>query len=256
MSKDVKNIKKMRVKSQISAHGAEFCTNVDVCEFAKTELQKYSEAKYKKFTAALIPGTENILGVRLPTLRKIAKEIAKGDWQYFLDSADEKYMEDTMLLGLVLAYIKEDFEKMLKLTANFVPKINNWAVCDTFCNGLKFVKKDMCASFNFLMPYLKSKDEYRLRFGVVMLLSHFIEPEFIDEVLEILFNLKSEYYYARMAIAWAISICYIKFPEKTYKYLIENDLDDFTHNKSISKIIESYRVSAEDKNKLRKLRRK
>ena len=89
-----------------------------------------------------------------------------------------------------------------------------------------------------------------------MLLSHFIEPEFIDDVLKILFNLKSEYYYARMAIAWAISICYIKFPGKTLVYLENNDLEDFIHNKSISKIIESYRVSKEDKEKLKLLKRR
>ncbi len=234
---------------------------MDVCKFARAELEKYSEPGYKKFSSALIPGVDNILGVRIPILRKIAKEIAKGDWEFFLKNADEKYMEDTMLLGLVLAYLKEDFDKMLKLTADFVPKINNWAVCDTFCNGLKFVKKDRQKAFDFLMPYLKSKDEYSLRFGVVMLLSHFIDTdsfgsELIDEILEILFNLKSEYYYARMAIAWAISICYIKFPEKTFERLKKNELEDFTHNKSISKIIESYRVPKEDKEELRKLRRK
>lgn len=229
---------------------------VDICAFARTELEKYSDIKYKKFTAALIPGVKNILGVRLPVLRKIAKEIAKGDWEFYIKNHSEKYMEDILLSGLVLAYLKENFNKMLKLTADFVPKIDNWAVCDTFCNGLKFVNKDKKAAFKFLAPYLKSKDEYELRFGVVMLLSHFIEPEFIDEILEILFNLKSEYYYARMAIAWAISICYIKFPEKTHKYLKKNELDDFTHNKSISKIIESYRVSKGDKDSLRLLRRK
>jgi len=231
------------------------------CDFARAELEKYSEEKYKKFTSALIPGIDNILGVRLPYLRRIAKEIAKGDWRYFLANSNEKYMEDTMLLGLVLAYLNEDFNSMLELTSNFVPKIDNWAVCDTFCNGLKFVKKDRKKAFDFLLPYLKSKGEYPLRFGVVMLLSHFIDtnsdgPEFIDKILEILFNLKTEYYYARMAVAWAISICYIKYPEKTYKYLIKNNLDDFIHNKSISKIIESYRVSANEKEKLRKLRRK
>lgn len=229
---------------------------MNVCEFAKAELQKNSDFKYKKFSSSLIPNVDNILGVRLPVLRKIAKEIVKCDWKYFLQNWDEKYMEDTMLLGLVLSYLKEDFTEMLELTANFVPKINNWAACDTFCNGLKFVKKDMYAAFNFLTSYLKSKKEYELRFGVAMLLSHFIDDEFIDEVLEILFNLKSDYYYAQMAIAWAVSICYIKFPKKTYKYLKNSSLQDFIHNKTISKIIESFRVSKEDKEKLRLLKRK
>lgn len=232
---------------------------MDVCKFAKAELKKYSEEKYKKFSSALIPGVNNILGVRLPMLRKIAKEIAKNDWQKFISNLDvngEEYMEDTLLAGLVLSYIKEDFDLMLNLTKNFVPKIKNWAVCDCFCNGLKFVNKNKKAAFKFLIPYLESDEEYKLRFGVVMLLSHFIEPDFIDEVLKILFNIKSDYYYAKMAVAWGISICYIKFPQKTLKYLKNNSLDDFVHNKAISKIIESFRVSKENKEKLKLLRRK
>ena len=233
---------------------------MDVCKFAKSELKKYSDVKYKKFSSALIPGVDNILGVRLPILRKIAKEIAKYDWQKLflnLNTAGEEYMEDTLLAGLVLSYVKdEDFNRMLKLTADFVPRIKNWAVCDCFCNGLKFVKKDKRKAFEFLSPYLKSEDEYELRFGVVMLLSRFVDAEFIDEILDILFSLKTDYYYARMAIAWAISICYVKFPQKTYVRLEKNDLDNFIHNKSISKIIESYRVSKEDKDKLKLLKRK
>ena len=209
---------------------------MNVCEFAKAELKKYSEPGYKKFSSSLIPGVENILGVRLPLLRKIAKEIAKSDWEEFISAGSEEYMEDTMLSGLVLSYVKEDFDRMLELTADFVPKINNWAVCDCVCNGLKFVNKDKRRAFNFLLPYLASREEYKLRFGVVMLLSHFIEEDFIDEILKILFNLK--------------------FPEKTYPYLKKNKLQDFIHNKAVSKIIESYRVSKEEKEKLRKLRRK
>lgn len=229
----------------------------DICVFAQNKLLKYSETGYKKFSSSLIPGVENILGVRLPKLRKIAKEIAKcNKWEEFIKDGEENYMEGVLLKGLVLSYIKADFDSMLKYIADFVPKINNWAVCDCFCNGLKFVKSDKQKAFKFLIPYLKSKSEYELRFGVVMLLSHFIESEFIDDVLKILFNLKSEYYYARMAIAWAISICYIKFPEKTFSYIENNGLEDFIHNKSISKIIESYRVSKEDKEKLKLLRRK
>ena len=229
----------------------------DICIFAQNELLRYSEAGYKKFSSSLIPGVETIMGVRLPYLRKIAKEIARcGNWEEFFKNGEEDYMESILLKGLVLSYIKADFDSMLKYIADFVPKINNWAVCDCVCNGLKFVKADKQKAFKFLSTYLKSKSEYRLRFGVVMLLSHFIEPEFIDDVLKIFFNLKSEYYYARMAIAWAISICYIEFPAKTLVYLENNDLEDFIHNKSISKIIESYRVSKEDKEKLKLLKRR
>lgn len=224
--------------------------------FVKNELNKYSELKYKKFSSSLIPGTCNILGVRIPNLRKIAKIITQDDWQKFLNDYKEDFMEETMLKGLVITYLKEDFDTMLELVSDFSGKINNWAVCDTFCMGLKFVNKNKAIVFDFLQPYLKSKKEYKIRFGVVALLAHFIDDDYIDKVLEILFNLKSDDYYAQMGIAWAISVCYVKYPLKTLPYIENNTLDDFTHNKAISKIIESYRVSKGDKDKLRALKRK
>lgn len=231
-------------------------------KYIETELNKYSEAKYQKFSSSLIPGVDNILGIRIPNLRKIAKIISNNDWQEFLNNYKEEYMEETMLKGLVITYLKEDLNTILNLTSNFVPKINNWAVCDTFCMGLKCFAKNKQKTFDFLLPYLNSDEEYKIRFAVVVLLAHFIDEDFIDRVLKILYNLKpdkypdKEYYYAKMAIAWAISICYIKFPDKTLFYIKNNTLDNFTHNKSISKIIESYRVSKEDKAKLKLLRRK
>lgn len=228
---------------------------MDIFSFVKSEFEKLKEEGYKEFFASLIPNIDNVLGIRLPALRKIAKEISKSDWQKFLNEYEENYMEDTMLKGMVITYLKEDFDTMLKLVRSFVPKINNWAVCDTFCTGLKFFKNDKQKSFEFLSSYLKSNKEYDLRFACVVLLAHFIEKDFIDKVLKILFNLKSEYYYANMAIAWAVSICYIKFPNETLKYLQNSTLDDFCHNKSISKIIESYRVSKEEKDVLKLLKR-
>jgi len=228
---------------------------VDILNFVKSEFEKFAEADYKKFSSSLIPNIDNVLGIRLPNLRKIAKTIAKNDWQTFLSKHEEKFMEDVMLKGMVITYLNEDYKIMLNLVKNFVPKINNWAVCDTFCTGLKFLKKDKKEAFRFLVPYLKSKDEYKLRFAVVTLLSQFIDDDCIDEVLKILFNLKSEYYYANMGIAWAVSVCYVKYPDLTLKYLKTNSLDDFCHNKSISKIIESYRVPKCDKEKLKRLKR-
>ncbi len=229
---------------------------MNILNYTRCELKKNAENDFQKFSSSLIPNIDNVLGVKLPVLRKIAKTIVKDDWETFLNKYEEKYMEDTMLKGLVITYLKEDFDKMTALVCDFVPKINNWAVCDTFCMGLKFFKKDKDKTFKFLAPYLKSNDEFHLRFACVVLLAHFIDEDYIDEVLNILFNLKSCGYYAGMAIAWAISICYIKFPDKTLKYLLKDNLDDFCHNKAISKIIESYRVTKKDKDKLKLLKRK
>lgn len=229
---------------------------MDLFNFVEKELNKYSEIGYKKFSSSLNPGVDNILGVRIPVLRKIAKIIVRDDWQKFLKEYKEEFMEETMLKGLVISYLNEDFDHMLDLAAKFSEKISNWAVCDTFCMGLKFINKNKKQAFEFLIPYLKSKDEFKLRFGVVILLAHFIDDEYIDRILNILFNLKSDDYYAQMGIAWAISVCYVKYPKKTLPYIKNNNLDNFTHNKAISKIIESYRVSKGDKDKLRALKRK
>lgn len=229
---------------------------MDILNFVKSEFKKHSESDYKKFSSSLIPNIDNILGIRLPELRKIAKIIAKNDWQTFLNKHEEKFMEDTMLKGMVISYLNEDFNTTMALVKNFVPKINNWAVCDTFCIGLKFFKKNKVKSFEFLAPYLNSKDEYQLRFAVVVLLSQFVCDDCINEILEILFNLKTDYYYANMGIAWAISVCYVKYPDLTFKYLQDNNLNKFCQNKTISKIIESYRVPKEDKARLKLLKRK
>ncbi len=106
------------------------------------------------------------------------------------------------------------------------------------------------------MPYLNSNSEYEVRFGIVMLLNYFIEKEYIVMVLRLFNSIKHDGYYVKMAVAWAISFCFIQFPNKTTKFLNNNDLDDFTYNKAIQKIIESNRIDNETKNEIRKLKRK
>lgn len=219
----------------------------------KARILKEAEKDYKKFSAALIPNIDNVLGVRLPTLRKIAKEIYDGeDWQNFLQCNDCEFMEEVMLQGMVIGLIKDKPEKILEYVKNFVPKINNWSVCDSFCNGLKFTKKNKKLVWDFIQPYFKSAEEYDIRFGFVMLLSHFIEEDYIDRILEITDQFKDDRYYAKMGAAWAVSVCFVKFPEKTFTYLKNSNLDKQTYNKCIQKIRESYRVDNSTKEELKK----
>ena len=220
-------------------------------------LLEQAEENYREFSSGIIPDVHNILGVRLPALRKIAKEIYKnGNWQEFVNSAESEFMEETMLRGILIGLIKDKPEKILEYVKNFVPQITNWAVCDTFCNSLKFTKNNKELVWEFLKPYLKSKRDYDIRFGVVMLLSFFIEEDYLDEILNLLENIRHEGYYVKMGVAWAVSICYIKFPEKTLKFLKNCKLDDWTFNKSIQKIIESYRVDKPTKETLKKMKRR
>lgn len=222
----------------------------------KEKLRSLANERYRKFTAGLIPGADNLLGVRLPELRKLGKELSKGDWRYYLANADDEYYEEIMLQGIVVGQVKTDVEEKLRLIAGFVPKISNWAVCDSFSAGLGFVKSNKQRVWDFLKPYFASGKEFELRFGIVMLMDYFIDGDHIEAVLKILDGIRHEGYYVKMAVAWAISVCYAKFPEITMKYINSNALDDFTYNKALQKIIESNRVDGETKNLIRSLKRR
>lgn len=215
-----------------------------------------ADEEYRKFQSKLCPGTENIVGVRLPLLRNLAKEIARGDWRGYLDNAASDYFEEVMLQGMVIGYADAETEELLVHVRAFVPKIDNWAVCDSFCTGLKFTKSNMDKVWEHLQPYLSSEEEYEIRFGVVMLLNFYVESEYVDRLLMLLDGIKHEGYYVKMAVAWAVSVCYVKFPEITAAFLKDNELDDFTFNKSLQKITESLRVDMETKALVRSMKRK
>ena len=137
----------------------------------------------------------------------------------------------------------------------FVPMINSWGICDSSCATCHFMKKDQEYWYGYLQKWLKSSREYEIRFGVVCLLDFFINEAYIDAVLEEMKKIHHDGYYVKMAVAWAVSICYIHFPEKTQKLLKENSLDDWTHNKTIQKIRESLRISKEEKEMLKTWKR-
>ena len=220
----------------------------------REELISLSDEKYRDFHKNLCPGVENILGVRLPILRKISKNLSKDNYLDYLNNKDLKYYEEIMIKGLIIGYIKVDNDTRFNYIKNFIPYIDNWAVCDSFCNNLKFTNKNMNEVWNFLMTYLSSSNEFELRFVIVMILNYFLTEEFIDDVLNIFNNIHHEGYYVKMAVAWAISFAYIHFPQKTLEFLKNNNLDKFTYNKSLQKIIESNRVSKDDKDLMRSMK--
>lgn len=221
----------------------------------KRQLQELAEEDFREFNKKLMPGTENVLGVRLPVLRKIARSLAKDDFRLYLSGAEGDTHEELMLQGLVIGYANmEDAERMLHLR-QFIPKINNWAICDSCCMGYSFMEKDRGTWFPFLREYWKSEREFEIRFAVVALFSHFAEEEYVEQIFQIFSSIQHEGYYVKMAVAWAISVFYIKFKEQTEQFLMENGLDAFTQNKAIQKIRESYRVSKEDKEDVKKFRK-
>jgi 3-methyladenine DNA glycosylase AlkD len=209
----------------------------------RKRLFELADEKYRLFHSGLVPGADNILGVRLPRLRELAKELAKNDWRDFLATAQEDYYEEIMLQGLVIGYAKADIEEILRYTTIFVPKITNWGICDSFCSTLKITRQQQPRVWEFLQPYLLSHHEFQLRFAIVMMLGYYLDSQYIDRVLLLLDGVKHDGYYVKMAVAWTISICFIKYPEKTMTYLKNNTLDDFTYNKTLQKITESLRVN-------------
>ncbi|MDU5145054.1 MAG: DNA alkylation repair protein [Paenibacillus dendritiformis] len=222
----------------------------------RARIMALAEEKYRQFSASLIPNIDNVVGVRLPELRKLARSIAKGDWRTYLAQADSDYFEEVMLQGMIIGCAKADVEEILGHVAAFVPKIGNWSVCDSFCSGLKIASLHKERVWEFVQPYLESDMEYEIRFGIVMLLNYYADEPYIHRVLERLDRIKHEGYYVKMAVAWAVSICFVRLPDITMDYLRSNTLDDFTYNKALQKITESYRVAPETKALIRSMKRK
>ena len=220
----------------------------------RDRLLELQDKKYQKFHSGLCPNVDNIIGVRIPILRSLAKEIAKQDAYKYLENADIKFYEEKMLYGFVIGYKNMKLEERINYLDKFVPMIDNWAVCDCTVSTFKFVEKNLEEILNYLQKYINSNKEYELRFAIVMLMDYYIKEKYIDEVLKIYNNIQHEGYYVKMAVAWAISECYIKFPEKTMKFLNNNNLDKFTYNKALQKMIESYRIDDKTKEKLRSMK--
>jgi 3-methyladenine DNA glycosylase AlkD len=229
-------------------------------EFMVSEIRNIllgsAEEVYREFTAKLLPGTGNILGVRLPKLRKIAREIAKSDWRTYVESEDMLYYEEIMLQGMVIGYADASPAEKLELARSFIPRVNNWGVCDSFCSGLKFTGRHPGLVWDFIQPYAASAEEFDSRFAFVMMLNYFVNEEYIDRVLQAASRPASTGYYAAVAAAWTLSICYVRFPEKTLVVLENDGIDDTLRRMSIRKIIESRQVDDSGKDLVRKLRKK
>ena len=218
----------------------------------RQEIERLAENDYKKFSANLLPGIEHVLGVRLPQLRQIAKEVAKGNWQQYL-LEEPYYFEEIMLQGMVIGAIKVEPKEQLQYVAAFVPRINSWSVCDSFCSGLKFAAKNQQLVWDFLQPYLHGGEEYQIRFAVIMMMDYFLNETYIAQVLSLLDELRHEGYYVKMAVAWTLTTALAKQPEATWSYFQRHHLDAETWKKTVQKCVESRRISDEMKKTLRQM---
>lgn len=184
-------------------------------------------------------------GISIPELRKFSKKIAKEDYKYFLENDDFSSFELKLLHAFVIGYVKDEIKVILKYFKEFIPQVDDWAVNDSLCQNFRIARKYPDIVWDFLMKYKNSKKEFESRIVATVLLSHYLNDEYIDRVIEVLDSLNTDKYYAQMGVAWAIATVMGKYPEKCLKYLKSKDchLDNITMKRTKQKIRESFRVS-------------
>ncbi len=216
-----------------------------IYQVIQKKLFSYQDLKYQEFMLKSIPNEKELIGVRMPILKKIAIDLSKSKEVKAYLLAQPKFHEEKILQALITAQLFSSFNQ-IDLVKNFIPKITNWAVCDTFCTYLKQVQYNLPEFFNFIEPYCSSEKEFDVRVSLVLLLTYYINQEYLSQIFKILDQFHHQGYYAKMAAAWLLSLCYLKYPQQTKEYLVESKLDSDTFNKGIQKIIESNLTSKSD----------
>lgn len=220
----------------------------------QTCLFELQDIKYRDFLCKLIPtaNPKSVIGVRIPELRKLAKGMAGiSNAAEFLHTLPHVYHEENTLHGLLIGEIA-DYNELIAALDVFLPFVGNWAVCDTI--RPKAFKKHPPQLPDKIKEWLKSDHTYTIRFGVEMLMSHYLDEHFSPEYPALVEAIISEEYYVSMMNAWYFATALTKRYHEVLPYIEQHRLDDRTHNRTIQKAIESYRISAEQKAYLRTLR--
>lgn len=220
----------------------------------QTRLFELQDLKYRDFHAKLMPtvNKEKIIGVRTPALRVFAKKYGKTDEaKEYLQILPHQYYEENNLHGLLIEQIK-DYDTCLEELERFLPYIDNWATCDLL--ALHMMKKHRDIFIREIYRWMESDKPYIIRFGISMLMRHYLDEGFKPEYPEKVAAIRSEEYYVNMMRAWYFATALAKQYEKILPFLEEQRMDIWTHNKTIQKSIESYRITQEQKNHLRTLR--
>ncbi|MGE4282405.1 MAG: DNA alkylation repair protein [Clostridia bacterium] len=223
-------------------------------EKVQNQLFELQDLKYRDFHCKLMPtvNPEAVIGVRTPELRKLAKEFSKTpESAEFLKILPHKYYEENNLHGFLIEIIK-DYDQVIKAVDAFLPYVDNWATCDLM--SPKAFKKHLPELFEKIKEWMKSDHTYTIRFGIEMLMSFYLDEQFEPEFLELVAFVKSDEYYVKMMIAWYFATALAKQYDSTLPFIDQYRLDKWTHNKSIQKAIESYRITDKQKIYLRALK--
>lgn len=221
-----------------------------------SELKKLQDKGYRKMQITTIPSVKakSIIGVRTPALRALAKELSKrDDISIFLEDLPHKFFEENQLHAFILSGMK-DAEECIKLVDEFLPYVDNWATCDQM--SPKIFKKHKDLLLEYVNEWIKSDKTYVKRFAVGMLMEHFLDEDFKTSYLTKVSRIRSDEYYINMMTAWYFATALAKQYDAALPYIEKQKLDKWTHNKTIQKAVESYRITPEQKEYLKTLRRK
>lgn len=225
-----------------------------ITEEIRQSLFELQDIKYRDFQAKLIPGkdTEMMIGVRTPELRKLAKQMLKREEiGVFLRDLPHRYFDEDQLHAFIVSGIKE-YGKCMEELMRFLPFVDNWATCDQMSPGVfKKHKPELLAE---IREWLGSEHTYTVRFGIGMLMQHFLDEDFDPAYPELVAGVHSEEYYVNMMIAWYFATALAKQYDDVLPFIERRRLDPWTHNKTIQKAVESYRISDEQKEYLRSLK--
>ena len=223
-------------------------------EEIRNELFRLRDEKYRDFQSRLIPSVsaDTVIGVRTPDLRRYAKQLVKReDIQVFLDDLPHRYFDENQLHAFIVSEIK-DYEKCMEQVSRFLPYVDNWATCDQL--SPKAFGKHQTELMEKIRGWICSDETYTIRFGLGMLMRHFLDDSFDPSYLDMASEVRSEKYYVNMMTAWFFATALAKQYDAAVPFIEEHRLDAWTHNKTIQKATESYRITPEQKEYLRSLK--
>lgn len=216
-------------------------------------LEKYIDPSYREFNSKLIPGVENVLGIRIPVLRNIVKEMSEEEKEVFLNSLPHNYHEEN-IMHMIIITEEKDFDKAKEMLLNFLPYVDNWQVSDVGIPKSFKDTKDREGLLNFVKNLISKEGTYFKRYGISILMKLFLGDFYNSEVLDMVANIKSKEYYVNMMRAWFFQEAMVKRCDDAIKYLEEKKLDRFTHLKTISKCVDSRKIDEKTKLYLKSLR--
>ena len=228
---------------------------MDIVKIRK-QLFELHDSNYRDFQSNLIPNVEKdrFIGVRTPELRKFAKEIANDeDITSFLNDVPHKYFDENQLHAFIIS-LGKNFDETINTVEEFLPLVDNWATCDQL--SPKVFKKHKKELLHYIKKWIKSKETYTVRFGIGMLMEHFLDEDFDPKYANMVAGIKSEEYYVNMMIAWYFATALAKQYDAVIPFIEREKLEVWTHNKAIQKSIESRRISMDQKEYLKTLKKK